>query len=286
MINISASSFARAHVCTILNAGTRMASNTHTTAGTYNKIPRSKLHVSKPVWWLESRFHFSFADYFNLDNTNFGALRVLNDDLVQPRAGFGRHPHRDAEIFTYVVQGQLSHQDSMGNKEALPRGCVQYLSAGTGITHSEMNEGSEVCRFLQIWLTPDRHGHTPQYGSTTFDQSDRHNKLLHILGGTKKVPDWEAAKGHVSDIRLHQDANVYISESDPGLEYNISLSPQRQAYMVCIEGSMDIGGNTLTERDAIEVVAGDDEKMPLSMKAGEKGMHFLLIEMKKDSVVN
>jgi redox-sensitive bicupin YhaK (pirin superfamily) len=96
----------------------------------------ASLHVSKPTWWLESRFHFSFADYWDPQRMNFGALRVVNDDYVQPKAGFGTHPHRDAEIFSYVLEGQLSHKDSMGHKEALGRGCVQYMSAGTGVMHS------------------------------------------------------------------------------------------------------------------------------------------------------
>lgn len=208
---------------------------------------------------------------------------MLNDDLVQPKSGFGRHPHRDAEIFSYIVKGELSHQDSMGNKEALPRGCVQYLSAGTGITHSEMNDGSEVCRFLQIWLSPDRRGHTPQYGSTVYEKKDRHNKLLHILGGTKGQPDWEPAKGSTSKIKLHQDANVYVSETDADVEYNITLSPQRQIYMVCIEGSMDVGAHSLKTRDAIEIVAGDSSGEPVRIKAKESGMHFMLIEMKKEA---
>lgn len=162
------------------------------------KIPESALHVSKPTWWLESRFHFSFADWYDRSRMNFGALRcvpwhieheptigacrdrpairrVVNDDLVQPRAGFGTHPHTNAEIFSYVVRGpcprepalfhgihvsqlpawvvdagELTHADSMGNRESLPRGCVQFMSAGSGVTHSEMNDGSEVCRFLQV----------------------------------------------------------------------------------------------------------------------------------------
>jgi redox-sensitive bicupin YhaK (pirin superfamily) len=99
-------------------------------------FPAASLHISKPTWWLESRFHFSFADYWDPNRMSFGALRVVNDDFVQPRAGFGTHPHRDAEIFSYVLDGQLSHQDSMGHKEALGRGSVQYMSAGTGVTHS------------------------------------------------------------------------------------------------------------------------------------------------------
>ena len=244
-----------------------------------------------------ARFHFSFADYHNPANTNFGCLRVLNDDLVKPRAGFGTHSHRDAEIFSYVVRGQLAHkvrcracpcramdegwvvlmvgggllgsqrlqhlcprtsrpqadttrhlpcpcttQDSMGNYESLPRGCVQYLSAGSGISHSEMNDGDTICRFLQvrrrhccrcclctavpgecactdwhenkqqcplscplqIWLTPDQRGHEPQYGSTTYTAEDRHNRLLHILGGTGAAPAWPGVHRAGECIRLHQ----------------------------------------------------------------------------------
>lgn len=170
--------------------------------------PSKLLHVSKPTWWLESRFHFSFADYYDPNRMNFGALRVLNDDLVQPKAGFGTHGHKDAEIFSYVVDGFLSHKDSMGNVESLPRGCVQYLSAGRGITHSEMNQHDEICRFLQIWFTPDAKGHTPQYGSSQYGKADRHNKLLLVLGGTGSVPTWEKVS-IPNSIKLHQDANVF-----------------------------------------------------------------------------
>ncbi|GIM07422.1 hypothetical protein Vretimale_11516 [Volvox reticuliferus] len=206
-----------------------------TSMATVARVPHSSLHLSKPTWWLESRFHFSFADYWDPARENFGVLRVLNDDLVKAGAGFGAHPHRDAEIFSYVVAGQLSHADSMGNKEALPRGCVQYMSAGTGVVHSEMNEGSETCRFLQLWITPDRRGHKPQYGSSVYDKADRHNRLLQILGGTGASPAWPKTAKPQS-IHLHQDANVFVSESDPLTRFELSLGPKRQAYMVCIEG--------------------------------------------------
>lgn len=111
----------------------------------FRHIPHGGLYVSTPTWWLESRFHFSFAEYFNPANHDFGVLRVLNDDLVQPKSGFGRHPHRDMEILTYVVDGFLTHKDSMGSEESLGRGSVQYMSAGTGVTHSEMNNSDQLC---------------------------------------------------------------------------------------------------------------------------------------------
>ncbi|GAB4816782.1 hypothetical protein N2152v2_003828 [Parachlorella kessleri] len=253
------------------------------------KVPASSLHVSKPTWWLESRFHFSFAEYWDPKRSSFGALRVINDDLVKPRAGFGAHPHRDAEILSYVVQGELSHADSMGYKEALPRGCVQYLSAGTGITHSEMNDGDKTCRFLQIWLKPDRGGHEPQYGSERYSAEDRHNKLLHILGGTGKIPDWP----HMEQgkcIKLHQDANFFVSESDPTVDgqpfqHDIVLGAQRQAYLVCIEGSLALGTTDqevqLEARDGAKLRAGG-KPLHFSLRAtGDQPAHFMIIEMKQ-----
>ena len=114
--------------------------------------------------WLQSLYHFSFADYFNPKNLKFGKLRVINDDLVQPGTGFPTHPHRDMEIVTYVIDGELTHADSMGNERVLSRGDVQFMTAGTGITHSEYNRGEDILRFLQIWIMPERSMLTPNYG--------------------------------------------------------------------------------------------------------------------------
>ncbi|KAG2483008.1 hypothetical protein HYH03_018088 [Edaphochlamys debaryana] len=248
---------------------------------TVERVPHSSLHVSKPTWWLESRFHFSFADYWDPRRESFGALRVLNDDLVQPRAGFGTHPHRDAEIFSYVVDGELSHADSMGNREALPRGCVQYMSAGTGVTHSEMNDGDAVCRFLQIWLTPDRRGHKPQYGSSRYSKADRHNRLLQILGGTSTPPQW--AGSHCPDtVKVNQDAHVYVSEADAGTTYDLSLGAGRRAYLACIEGDLTVNGVALATRDGARLRGAEGAggaPAPLTLTAGDKGAHFMLIEM-------
>ena len=112
--------------------------------------------------WLKSRFHFSFAEYRNPANSHFGPLRVMNDDLVQPLRGFGTHPHRDAEIMTYVVQGTLTHEDSMGNKGNVNRGGLQYMSAGSGVQHSEFNHGTSPLRFIQCWVTPNKSGVEPR----------------------------------------------------------------------------------------------------------------------------
>lgn len=242
------------------------------------KIPREGLYVSKPVWWLESRFHFSFAEYRHPTSNGFGALFVLNDDLVKPHAGFGAHPHRDAEIFSYVVDGELSHQDSMGNKESLPRGSVQYLSAGSGIVHSEMNDGGALCRFLQVWIRPNRRGVTPQYGSSQHEKSERHNKWLHLLGGTAKEPKWPDISP-ASNIQLHQDCNVLVTETDPAKDMELTVAAGRRMYMVCIEGDVAMSdGTSLSTRDAVGVEAPDSD-CKLKLKAGDSGMHLIAIEM-------
>ena len=127
--------------------------------------------------WLKSRFHFSFAEYNNHLNQNFGVLRVMNDDLVQPSRGFGSHPHRNAEICTYVVEGELTHKDSMGTKETITRGAIQFMTAGSGIVHSEHNLHEEKpLRFIQMWITPKRDNLKPNYGSFSGDLTHRLNK--------------------------------------------------------------------------------------------------------------
>jgi len=132
------------------------------------KIDNTKMG-SSDLGWLKSKFHFSFAEYYNPSNVNFGVLRVINDDLVKPGTGFDTHPHRDMEIISYIVDGELTHGDSMGNKRTLSRGHVQYMSAGTGVFHSEHNFGEETLRFLQIWIYPDKNGYEPNYGDYKFE---------------------------------------------------------------------------------------------------------------------
>lgn len=136
---------------------------------------------SSDLGWLKSKFHFSFAEYYNPLNMNFGNLRVVNDDLVSAGEGFDFHPHRDMEIISYVIDGELTHGDSMGNKNTLSRGHVQYMSAGTGVLHSEHNLGSETLRFLQIWIYPDKKDYAPNYGDQKFNWDERKNKWLNIV---------------------------------------------------------------------------------------------------------
>lgn len=215
--------------------------------------------------WLRSIFHFSFAEYYNPENINFGKLRVINDDLIAPGTGFGTHPHKDMEIISYVVEGELTHGDSMGNKNEITRGQVQYMSAGTGVLHSEQNFGDKTARLLQIWVIPDRSGYEPNYGDYRFDWDDRKNKWLHMVSN----------KEGQAPIKINQDANFYALELDKDQEIDFPVQEGRQAYLVQIEGSSEINGISLDIRDAMEIVEED-----ITIKATEKS-HILLIELEK-----
>lgn len=225
----------------------------------------SKNMGSSELGWLRSKFHFSFADYYNPENINFGVLRVINDDLIQSKEGFGLHPHRDMEIISYVVDGELTHSDSMGNKNTITRGHVQYMSAGTGVYHSERNLGENTLRFLQIWVMPDKEDHKPNYGDYRFHWEDRQNKWLHMVSGT----DGDAS------VKINQDVNVYSLELGAGREISFPVKEGRQAYLVQIEGISAINDITLADRDAMEAVEED-----ILIKT-EVTSHILLIEMKK-----
>ncbi|WP_418180001.1 pirin family protein [Aliarcobacter lanthieri] len=225
----------------------------------------SKQNMGKSnLGWLESRFHFSFAEYRNPANMHFGVLRVLNDDIVHPYSGFDMHPHENMEIISYIVNGEITHKDSMGNSEILKRGEVQYLSAGDGIYHSEKNESNKDLRLLQIWVLPPQKGLPRLYGSYKYKLEERENKLLNIV----------SSQNGESSIKIYQDINIYVSELDKSLEFNIDEN--RQIYFVQIEGTATINGILLEDGDAMELV---DEKL-LTINPITKS-HILFIEMKK-----
>lgn len=225
------------------------------------RIPIDSLYTAKHGW-LTSRFHFSFAEYVNRDNMHYGVLRVMNDDYIAPHTGFGVHPHNDMEIITYVIRGELAHTDSMGNKESLSRGDVQYLSAGTGITHSEKNEGDEEVHLIQTWILPKARSLEPRYGSKRFAPDDRHNTWLHIVGKNGHIP-------------IYQDANMYVTELDKGKALSFALQENRQLYLKVMEGEATINGTRFQAGDAAEI---EDES--LNVQALESA-HILLVEMGK-----
>ncbi len=215
--------------------------------------------------WLESRFHFSFAEYRNPKNINFGVLRVLNDDIIHPVSGFDMHPHSNMEIISYIVDGEITHKDSMGNSETLKRGEVQYLSAGDGIYHSEHNlHKSDDLRLLQIWIIPPKAGLPRLYGSHKYKFEQRDNKLLNIV----------SSQNGNSNIKIYQDINIFVSEFDKPFEYKIQKG--RQVYFVQIEGTSEVNGTILEYGDAMEIV--DEEKLTINPQTKS---HILFIEMAK-----
>jgi redox-sensitive bicupin YhaK (pirin superfamily) len=216
--------------------------------------------------WLDSHFHFSFAEYYNPDNIQFGVLRVINDDIVQPGTGFDTHSHQNMEILSYVVDGQLSHTDSMNNKHTLTHGQVQYMSAGTGVSHSEHNWGKDQLRFLQIWILPDKNGYKPNYGEYRFAFEDRLDMWLPIATGVDN-------KTSGAPIRINQDVNVYAAVLTEGKSSAFTVGKGRQAYLVLIEGKADVNGTALSMRDGLEILEEDITITP------KDTAHILLIEM-------
>ncbi len=228
------------------------------------KLPKENMGTSN-LGWLESRFHFSFASYYNPKNMRFGVLRVVNDDIIHATSGFDMHPHENMEIITYVINGELTHKDSLGNIETLTRGDVQYLSAGDGIYHSEHNlHKFENLRLLQMWIVPPQKGLSRLYGSHKFLDTDRKNKLLNIVSSNKGL----------SPIKIYQDVNFFVSELEKEKTLNFKISKNRQIYFVQIEGDSLINEIELNSGDAAEITSENN----LHIKALGNS-HFLFIEM-------
>jgi redox-sensitive bicupin YhaK (pirin superfamily) len=224
--------------------------------------------------WLDSHFHFSFADYYNPENINFGVLRVWNDDIVLPDTGFDMHPHKDMEIISYVIDGQLSHADSMGNEQALTRGQVQYMSAGTGVWHSEHNRGTVPLRFFQIWIFADENGYEPNYGDFRFKWEDRINQWLPLASSVDNAESQ-------APIKIHQDINAYATLLEAGKTLSFEVKPDRQAYLVVAEGKVRVEGIGLHARDALEIRSQD-----ISLESLEDA-HIVVIEMPlSDETIN
>ncbi len=228
------------------------------------KISKDAMYIANHGW-LESRFHFSFAQYYNPQNMNFGVLRVLNDDILHPQSGFDMHPHQDMEIITYIVEGELTHKDSMANERTLRRGEVQYMSAGSGVYHSEYNHHKEKdLRLLQIWIVPPKKGLKPLYGEELYLLNQRQNKLLPII----------SSQSGDAKVKVHQDITIYVSELDSDIHKEFVMGKNRQIYFVQIEGETDINGIQLTPSDALQIV--DEETLYIHSL---KKSHFLFIEM-------
>ena len=229
-----------------------------------SKVPARQIYL-KDYGWHVGRFHFSFADYKDPGNTNFGDLITFNDFTLQPRSGFETHPHQEIEIISYCVDGELLHEDNLGNKEIIKRGEIQYTCAGSGITHSERNDSQDSpLRFIQIWIRPRSTGLLPHYHSTHFKRSDRLNKVLQIASGQS-----------IENVtRINQDTNIFVSEIQAGRQVGLDQLPGRQAYLACLEGALSVNNVPLNTGDALKI---KDE--PALTLAAMQDVHLIMVEM-------
>lgn len=202
--------------------------------------------------WLSSRHTFSFADYRDPDQIGFSDLRVINEDRVKPGQGFGTHPHRDMEIFSWVLEGTLAHSDSMGTGSQIRPGDVQLMSAGRGVTHSEFNgSGEEPVHFLQIWIVPDHAGGEPVYQQKHFDEADKRGRLRLIIS-----PD-----GRDGSLRIQQDTLVYAGLFDGEESAILTLDQNRHAYVHVARGSIELNGTKLDAGDGVRLRKPDTLKL-------------------------
>ncbi len=209
--------------------------------------------------WLHSRHTFSFADYYDPSNMGFRALRVINEDIVQPGQGFGTHAHRDMEIVTYVLEGALEHKDSLGTGSIIRPGDGQRMSAGTGIRHSEYNASStEPVHFLQIWILPEKSGLKPGYEQKSFPEAEKQGKLR-ALG---------SRDGRNGSVTIHQDVVLYSSILGKGESVEYDLPPGRHAWLQVTRGSVKLNGKELREGDGAAV--SEENKLIIAGSGADK----------------
>jgi redox-sensitive bicupin YhaK (pirin superfamily) len=209
-------------------------------------IPSAQRH-QQDFGWLQTRWHFSFGDYHDPANLNWGPLRVFNDDLVQPRQGFARHPHRDMEIITYVIDGQLEHGDNLGNRGVISAGEIQIMSAGRGIIHSEQNPSPDApVRFLQLWILPRTRGLSPRWAQRRFTRAQRGGRLLRVVAPA-------GAPGAAGAMTIDQDASVYVAALAAGQGARHASAAGRKAYLFVIDGALTVKGRPLRAGDQARI---------------------------------
>jgi quercetin 2,3-dioxygenase len=212
-----------------------------------NTIRRSNERGFADHGWLKSFHTFSFADYFDPEHIEFGPLRVINEDRVNAGAGFGTHGHRDMEIISYVLEGELAHKDSMGNGSTIRPGDVQRMSAGSGVRHSEFNPSpSADVHFLQIWIQPNARNIEPSYEESRFEPAEKRGRLRLIVS-----PD--RADG---SLLIHQDAKIYAGLFDADEHADFTVEPGRRIYMHVARGTVNANGSALAAGDALKITDG------------------------------
>lgn len=218
--------------------------------------------------WLKANFSFSFGNYYNPKSTQFGMLRVLNDDTIAGGTGFGTHPHANMEIITIPLEGGLKHRDSMGNEGIIRFGEVQVMSAGTGIEHSEMNASQkEQAKTLQLWVFPDKEDVTPRYDQKSFDIENQINTFVNIVSPKDKN------NGNALWVYQQTFFNLGIFEKDTTITYKVNI-PQNGVYLFLIEGEIEVDNQALKARDAMGII--DFEQFDIKINSKSK---ILLVEV-------
>ena len=210
--------------------------------------------------WLDTRFSFSFADYYDPDHVQFRSLRVLNEDVVAPGRGFDMHPHRDMEILTWVLDGALQHTDNMGNSGVIRPGELQHMSAGTGVLHAEFNASKkDPVHLLQIWILPKQRGLKPGYEQLAFADADLRNQFGLVAG-----PE--------APLTIRQDANLYIVRLDKGASAEHALAGGRHAWIHVAKGAVDVNGKTLNAGDSAAI--SNEKKVSVTANAASEVLLF------------
>lgn len=220
------------------------------------------------IGWLDSYHTFSFSDYYDPQYMGFSDLRVINDDVVAPSMGFGSHPHRDMEIISLVLSGELEHKDSMGNGSIIKAGEIQQMTAGSGIFHSEYNPSDKTpVHFLQIWIMPESRNLPPSYAQKFFDPKLMTNQLLTIVSGS----------GRDGSLKINQDAEIYqcLLEADEKIEY--LLNPERKFWIQIATGSIEVNGQIMVAGDGMSIT---DENEVITFRGIDKLSNFIVFNLR------
>jgi redox-sensitive bicupin YhaK (pirin superfamily) len=230
------------------------------------KVRRSNERGKANYGWLDTSYTFSFSDYYDPKHMGFRDLRVINEDFIEPGQGFPKHGHRDMEIITYMIDGELSHRDSMGNGETVRKNEIQRMTAGTGVLHSEYSSPTDRTHLLQIWILPEANNLTPGYEQKYFSRGDKQGRLRLV-----------ASKGGDDEsISINQDVSLYASVLAAGEAVEYEPAPERHAWVQVIGGGLEVNGEKLEKGDGAAV---SEEKL-LAIKATEDNTEFLLFDLK------
>lgn len=229
-------------------------------------IRRSNERGKANYGWLDTNYTFSFSDYYDPNFMGFRDLRVINEDFIEPAQGFPKHGHRDMEIITYVISGELSHRDSMGNGETIRPNEVQRMTAGTGVLHSEYSSPTDKTHLLQIWILPEKKNLTPSYEQKKFSPDEKKGKLRLVA----------SRGGDDGSVSINQDVSVYASVLSNGEELDQRIADGRHAWIQLISGSLDVNGEKLDAGDGAAI----SDETELRLKALIDDSEFLLFDLK------